>query len=128
METENLESPDLLELCNYFWDEYKYRHDLIWQRIFRFTAAVVVLSIIPYVQENVACLLGPWIIMAPSLAVLLAAFVLSVMRNETVQRLISHRTIRAAAHRHDPHKVRTNQNGVFTGEEKRVSLFTTFRK
>lgn len=38
-----------LQQCQYLWEEYKYRHDLIWQRIFRFTGAVVLISIIPYV-------------------------------------------------------------------------------
>ena len=46
--------PEALKLCQYLWDEYKYRHDLIWQRIFRFTTAVVLISLIPYVQQNIA--------------------------------------------------------------------------
>jgi len=73
---------DVLKYCQYLWEEYKYRHDLIWQRIFRFTTAVVLLSIIPYVQRDVARMLGAWILIAPALATILAIFVLVVMRNE----------------------------------------------
>jgi hypothetical protein len=68
-----------LERCKFLWDEYKYRHDLIWQRVFRFTTAIVLISVIPYVQEDIARIFGPWIITAPLLASLLALFVLPVM-------------------------------------------------
>jgi len=73
---------DVLEYCKYLWEEYRYRHDLVWQRIFRFTTAVVLISIIPYVQPKIAGLLGPWILIAPLLATILAGFVLVVMQNE----------------------------------------------
>ena len=76
------EKTNVLEHCQYLWEEYKYRHDLIWQRIFRFTTAVVLISIIPYIEENIAPLFGPWILTAPLLASLLAGFVLPIMRNE----------------------------------------------
>lgn len=71
-----------LQYCQFFWEEYKYRHDLIWQRIFRFTAAIVLVSIIPYVQQEIARLLGVWILIAPLLATILAVFVLVVIWNE----------------------------------------------
>jgi hypothetical protein len=71
-----------LQKCQYLWDEYKYRHDLIWQRIFRFTTAVVLISIIPYVQQQIASLLDIGILIAPVLATLLAVFVRIVIRNE----------------------------------------------
>jgi len=73
---------DVLKYCQYLWEEYKYRHDLIWQRVFRFTAAVVLLSIIPYIQPDIARMLGIWILIAPALATILALFVLVVMWNE----------------------------------------------
>jgi hypothetical protein len=73
---------DALKYCQYLWEEYRYRHDHIWQRIFRFTTAVVLISIIPYVQQTIAGLLGAWILIAPTLATILAVFVLVVMRNE----------------------------------------------
>ncbi len=76
------DAQEVLEQCKYLWDEYKYRHDLIWQRIFRFTTAVVLISIIPYVQQDIAHRLGNWILIAPLLASILAGFVLLVMWNE----------------------------------------------
>lgn len=82
MKANNLETSKALEQCKYLWEEYKYRHDLIWQRIFRFTTAVVLISIIPYVQQDIARLLGNWILIAPFLAFILAFFVLLVMWNE----------------------------------------------
>jgi hypothetical protein len=71
-----------LQLAQHFWTEFKYRHDLIWQRIFRLTAAVVLISIIPYAQPIVTKLLGNWILLAPALATALSVFALSVMRHE----------------------------------------------
>jgi hypothetical protein len=71
-----------LQLAQHFWTEFKYRHDLIWQRIFRLTAAVVLISIIPYAQPITAKLLGKWILLAPILATALAGFAFFVMRYE----------------------------------------------
>ena len=68
--------------CEYLWKEYQYRHDLIWQRVFSTTTAVVLISIIPYVQRSIARTLGHYILLAPLLATFLAGFVLFVMRNE----------------------------------------------
>lgn len=76
------DASDPLKQCEYFWEEYKYRHDLIWQRIFRFTTAVVLISIIPYVQQDIARLLDTWILIAPLLATILSGFVFIFMRNE----------------------------------------------
>jgi hypothetical protein len=73
---------DALKHIQILWEEYKYRHDHIWQRTFRFTTAIVLISITPYLQQDIARLLGPWILIAPLLAFLLASFVLLVMRNE----------------------------------------------
>jgi hypothetical protein len=71
-----------VQLAEHFWTEFKYRHDLIWQRIFRLTAAVVLISIIPYAQPIVAKLLGNWILVAPILATALAGFAYFVMQHE----------------------------------------------
>jgi len=51
------------------WDEYKHRHDLCWKLIFQFTIAAVAISIVPYVQEDIAAKLKYWIILLPLLAV-----------------------------------------------------------
>jgi hypothetical protein len=76
------DTSNTLEQCQYLWGEFKYRHDLIWQRIFRFTAAIVLISIIPYVQQDIARKLGIGILIAPVLATLMAVFIWIVMRNE----------------------------------------------
>ena len=73
-----------LQLAQHFWTEFKYRHDLIWQRIFRLTAAVVLISIIPYAQPITAKLLGNWILLAPILATALAGFAFFVMKYELI--------------------------------------------
>jgi hypothetical protein len=43
------------EICsdeaNLIWDEYKYRHDLIWRHLIRSTAAVVALITVSYTTE-----------------------------------------------------------------------------
>ena len=82
MAAKEKDTSNTLQQCQYLWEEYKYRHDLIWQRIFRFTSAVVLISIIPYVQKDLARQLDIGILIAPLLATLLAWFVWMVMRNE----------------------------------------------
>jgi hypothetical protein len=64
------------------WDEYKYRHDLIWQRTFTFTTAITLISTIPYIRPQIAAQLGNYILIAPLLAYFLAFFGLLVMMNE----------------------------------------------
>jgi hypothetical protein len=61
-----------LELATYLWNEYQYRHDLVWRLVFRLTAAVVVLGIIPYTQGKVIDQIGMWIIVSPIFGVALA--------------------------------------------------------
>ena len=73
---------ETLRLCQYFWEEFRYRLDLIWQQTFRFTTVVVLISIIPYVQQDVASLLGDLILLAPIFATALALVGLAVVQNE----------------------------------------------
>jgi hypothetical protein len=73
---------DAPESSKHLWVEYKYRHDLIWQRIFRFTTVYALMAVVPYVQQDVARLLGYWILIAPLLALLFALVSLTVMSNE----------------------------------------------
>ena len=82
MEAIDSKTPDALIMAQYYWEEYKYRHDHIWQRIFTLTTAIVLISIIPYIQQDVVRLLRNWILIAPILAFLLASFVFLVMDNE----------------------------------------------
>jgi hypothetical protein len=64
------------------WDEYKYRHDLCWRLIFQITTAVVVISVIPYIEEDVASTLQRWIIALPVIGILLVLFGLARLRGE----------------------------------------------
>ena len=82
MVTKKQETSYPLELSKFLWEEVKYRHDLVWQRIFIFTTSVVVISIIPYAQPIVSQLLGNWILLAPLVATLLAIFAFVVMQYE----------------------------------------------
>jgi hypothetical protein len=78
---EDTKSPDLKALQN-LWEEFKYRHDLIWQRIFIFTSAIVLISTVPYIEMDIVKRLREWILIAPVLALSLAVFVLFVILNE----------------------------------------------
>jgi len=73
------------------WDEYKHRHNLAWKVIFQVTAAVVVLSIVPYIAPDpIKDSLGRWLLAAPALALALVLFSLFVMVNElSLLRLIT---------------------------------------
>lgn len=82
MNPENPKTNTALNEAQLLWEEYKYRHDLIWQRTFTFTTAIILISILPYVQKEVVLVLRWWILIAPVLAVCLAAFGLAVMLNE----------------------------------------------
>jgi F0F1-type ATP synthase assembly protein I len=61
-----------LEVAKYLWNEYQYRHDLVWKLVFRLTAAVVVLGIIPYTQDKVVNAIHWGILVPPILGVILA--------------------------------------------------------
>jgi hypothetical protein len=56
------------------WDEYKYRHDLCWRLVFQITAGVVAISVVPYLEKDIANELGRWILVLPSIGVALAFF------------------------------------------------------
>ena len=60
--------PNLVEIVKYLWEEYKYRHDLIWRLIFRLTFAVVILAVVPYGYSNVVLALGKRALFVPAIA------------------------------------------------------------
>ena len=43
-----------LEVAKYLWEEFKYRHDLIWRLLFRVTAVAALISIVPFTIGNLA--------------------------------------------------------------------------
>jgi hypothetical protein len=57
------------------WNEYKYRHDLVWRVLFQVTAAAVILSVAPYLAPpEVVYYLRLWLLAAPVLAFVLVVF------------------------------------------------------
>ena len=55
------EKPDEASLI---WDEYKYRHDLIWRHLIRSTLALVALITVPFAnafEENLALIIFAWL-------------------------------------------------------------------
>jgi hypothetical protein len=60
--------------AEHLWNEYQHRHNLVWNLVFRLTAAVVVLAIIPYTQIAVMKRIGLWILGPPFLGFVLAIF------------------------------------------------------
>jgi len=43
-----------LEVAKYLWEEFKYRHDLIWRLLFRVTAVAALISIVPFTIGDLA--------------------------------------------------------------------------
>lgn len=64
------------------WDEYKYRHDHIWQKLFQITIAVVLLGSVPYLKPEVTQVLHKWILIAPLLGCILVLISLMLMHFE----------------------------------------------
>lgn len=54
------------------WDEYKYCHTHCWKVVFQLTAAVVLLSIVPYIRPEIAKVLGPKILLTNLIAIVLS--------------------------------------------------------
>jgi hypothetical protein len=70
------DDPKKLSMAEHLWNEYQHRHNLIWNLVFRLTAAVVLLAVIPYTQKNVMDTIGAWILVPPILGVGLGTLVL----------------------------------------------------
>lgn len=65
----------VVETGHFLWQEYSYRHDLIWRLLFRMTAVASLLSIAPFtVSPDTRAAAGVWIYLLP----VLAAFVVLI--------------------------------------------------
>lgn len=63
-----------VERARYVWEEYRYRHDLIWRLLFRMTAAAVLLSIAPFtIDDRVVKRAGARVDALPAIALALVA-------------------------------------------------------
>ena len=61
-----------LELAKYLWEEYRYRHDLIWRLLFRVTAVAALLSIVPFtISERARDDVGFAVNLVPAVALVL---------------------------------------------------------
>jgi hypothetical protein len=69
-------------LLDYIWDEYKYRHGLVWAAVYKVSAAVVALAVLPYVKPDLSKALGYRMLVPSILGTALAAFGIWVVRNE----------------------------------------------
>ena len=67
------DSPEAsLDVAKFLWEEYKYRHDLIWRLLFRVTAGATLLSIAPFtINDLVELKAGLWIKALPAVALVL---------------------------------------------------------
>jgi hypothetical protein len=43
---------DRIDAGRLLWDEYKYRHDLIWKLVFQLTTAVILINTAPYLEAD----------------------------------------------------------------------------
>ena len=78
MDEDNLSKPVTnldFEKAKENWQEYKYRHELVWNLIFKITTAVVAVSIIPYIlKEETEKKLGCFILALPFIGLALTIF------------------------------------------------------
>ncbi|MBI3158570.1 MAG: hypothetical protein HYZ26_03095 [Chloroflexi bacterium] len=63
------------QIANLLWEEWKYRHEIYWQSIYRWGLAVGFITIAPYYfQERLISTLGWQVVAFPAVAALLAIF------------------------------------------------------
>lgn len=68
------ESRDLLDLKNSNWDEYKYRHQLCWELLFKITLVTTTLSILPYLNNDIIPAAKRLIFITPLIGIGVSAF------------------------------------------------------
>lgn len=71
-----------LEVVNYLWSEYRYRHELCWNAVLKISLAVLTLVAIPYVRNELTAQLGHWMLVPAAIGTGLAMFGIKVVRNE----------------------------------------------
>ena len=65
------------------WEEYSYRHDMIWKLVFRTTAVATALAIAPFLlNETAQQIVGGWLAVLPSLSVLIVLLGLFALPSE----------------------------------------------
>jgi hypothetical protein len=79
---DQLDSECSWDRYNAVWDEYKYRHDLIWRVTFQVTSAAVIIGVSPYLSVKVTVALGWWVLGVPILALGLVGVAFFVIADE----------------------------------------------
>ena len=65
------------------WEEYSYRHDMIWKLVFRVTAVATALVIAPFLLDSKAQrAVGGWLAVLPALAVIVVVLGLLALPSE----------------------------------------------
>jgi hypothetical protein len=62
------------ELATLTWEEYKYRHELCWNLIFKITLITATLSIIPYLKNSIIEKAEPLVFFTPLIGIAVAIF------------------------------------------------------
>ena len=66
------EENDEFKKANFIWEEYKYRHELVWKLIIQLTLAIVAVSIIPYLPDTkIGGKIGHFLIALPIIGLVL---------------------------------------------------------
>ena len=73
---------DSIDAGELLWEEYKYRHDLVWRLVFQLTTAVILINTAPYLKDNVTKGIGWPMLAVPALAIALALLGVSRLSRE----------------------------------------------
>jgi hypothetical protein len=75
--------PDAFQVVSYLWQEYQYRHDMVWQLAFRITAVAAALLIAPFLADEwVVRAVGRGLAGLPLLAIVVLAGGLFMLLSE----------------------------------------------
>jgi hypothetical protein len=75
--------PDALQVVSYLWEEYQYRHDMVWKLAFRITAVAAALLIAPFLADvSVQRAVGYGLAALPLLAIVVIAGGLFTLQSE----------------------------------------------
>jgi hypothetical protein len=78
------QDPDkTVKVATYLWQEYQYRHDLVWQLVFRVTAVATLLLIAPLLaNQSVRDVVDGWLVALPVIAILVIVIAFFVLQRE----------------------------------------------
>ena len=91
------EAQHALEVVSYLWQEYEYRHDMIWKLAFRITAVASALLIAPFLaDESIQSAVGYGLLGLPLLALVVIAGGLFTLTSELPRLGLVRKAYRAA--------------------------------